>query len=198
MTTGWRRLRAVIIPSPEETIGGYMTADESVILVDEPSTSAFLLDALDDLFIIMGVALVSGFLAGRGGGVVVALLGFMVIVVLATFLIAKRLRAWYTRYVLTDMRIIRTWGVFRRQTAWIPWTKVTDILVTQTLPGRIFGFATIRIESANEASGFKEISDLRDPFAFVQTITSMVHGKQGKPDLAGIATAPAGPIRRRP
>jgi membrane protein YdbS with pleckstrin-like domain len=150
------------------------------ILVDEPATAAFLLEASNEILIIVVIALVTGFAVGNGGGSIAALLGLIVISVVATLLIVRRLQAWYTRYALTDFRLIRSWGVLKRQLAWIPWSKVTDVLLVQTLAGRILGYATVRIESANEASGFKAVTDLRDPHRFHRVVTEMVQAKQGK------------------
>ena len=140
----------------------------------------------------------TGFAVGNGGGTIAAILGMMVISVVATTLVVRRLQAWYTRYALTDFRLIRSWGVLKRQLAWIPWSKVTDVLLVQTLAGRILGYATVRIESANEASGFKAVTDLRDPHRFHRVVTEMVQAKQGKtvppwmkPDGPG-AAVPAG------
>ena len=52
--------------------------------------------------------------------------------------------------------------------------------MTQSWLGRLLGYATVRIESANEASGFGVISDLRQPLLFYRTISEMVEAKQGK------------------
>ena len=175
-----RRLRRLFLRTPEEIVGSYLTDDEQVILIDEPSTNAFLVEAANEIFIIVGIALLTGFLMGQGGGAMAGLIGFAVIDVLAIFLVAKRVRAWYTRYVLTDFRVMRCWGVFNRQMAWIPWGKVTDVFLTQTIPGRLFGYATVRIESANEKSGLKEMTDLRDPHKFLQTLTEVVELRQTK------------------
>ena len=158
----------------------YLTHDEVFILVDEPATSAFLLEAANEILIIVVIALVTGFAVGNGGGTIAALLGMIVIGVVASILTVRRLQAWYTRYALTDFRLIRSWGVLKRQLAWIPWSKVTDVLLVQTLAGRILGYATVRIESANEASGFKAVTDLRDPHRFHRVVTEMVQAKQGK------------------
>jgi hypothetical protein len=75
---------------------------------------------------------------------------------------------------------MRSWGVFSRRMAWIPWSKVTDVSIHQTLIGRMLGYATVKLESANEASGFKEITDLRDPHRFHRIIAEIVEAKQGK------------------
>lgn len=169
-----------ILPTPDEVLQSYLTHDEVFILVDEPATAAFLLEASNEILIIVVIALVTGFAVGNGGGSIAALLGLIVISVVSTILIVRRLQAWYTRYALTDFRLIRSWGVLKRQLAWIPWSKVTDVLLVQTLAGRILGYATVRIESANEASGFKAVTDLRDPHRFHRVVTEMVQAKQGK------------------
>ena len=169
-----------ILPTPDEILQSYLTHDEVFILVDEPATAAFLLEAANEILIIVAIALATGFAVGHGGGTIAALLGLMVIGVVTTILVVRRLQAWYTRYALTDFRLIRSWGVLKRQLAWIPWSKVTDVLLVQTLAGRILGYATVRIESANEASGFKQVTDLRDPHRFHRVVTEMVQAKQGK------------------
>ena len=169
-----------ILPTPDEVLQSYLTHDEIFILVDEPATSAFLLEASNEILIIVVIALVTGFAVGQGGGAFAAILGLMVMSVITGILVVRRLQAWYTRYALTDFRLIRSWGVVKRQLAWIPWSKVTDVLLVQTLAGRILGYATVRIESANEASGFKAVTDLRDPHRFHRVVTEMVQAKQGK------------------
>ena len=45
--------------------------------------------------------------------------------------------------------------------------------------GRLFGYATIRIESANEESGLQDLSDLKDPIRFNRILVEMVSAKQG-------------------
>ena len=169
-----------VLPTPDEVLQSYLTHDEIFILVDEPATSAFLVDSINEILIIVAIALATGFAVGQGGGTVAAVLGGIVIAVVATILVVQRLQRWYTRYALTDFRLLRSWGVLHRHLAWIPWSKVTDVSVEQSLAGRILGYATVRIESANEASGFKAVTDLRDPHRFHRVVTEMVQAKQGK------------------
>jgi uncharacterized membrane protein YdbT with pleckstrin-like domain len=170
----------VLLPTPDEILQSYLTGDEKFILVDEPSTSAFMVESLNEILAIVAVALVTGVLASHGGGAVVALTGFLVVDGLAIMLVVRRAQAWYTRYALTDFRVMRSWGILSRRMAWIPWSKVTDVSISQTLAGRLLGYATVHIESANEASGFKEIKDLRDPHRFHRYIAEIVEAKQGK------------------
>ncbi len=175
-----RRLRRALLPTPDDILEGYLIGDEQLILVDEPSTGAFLVDAAHQIILMVAVALLTGFVAGRSGANLVSMIGFLAVDVMAIMLVVRRAQAWYTRYALTDFRVIRSWGILCRRMAWIPWSKVTDVSLHQSMAGRILGYATVRIESANEASGFKQITDLRDPHRFHRFIAEIVEAKQGK------------------
>jgi uncharacterized membrane protein YdbT with pleckstrin-like domain len=175
-----RSLLAMLLPTPDEIVRSYLTTDERMILVDQPSTKAFVVEAFREIAILGLVMIFTIYLIADGGSSVAAALGFIAIDILAIVLIVQRMQRWFTRYVLTDFRVIRSWGILNRQMAWIPWANVTDISLTQTFLGRTFGYATVRIESANEASGFKEINDLREPHRFHRVIAEMVEAKQGK------------------
>jgi uncharacterized membrane protein YdbT with pleckstrin-like domain len=186
-----RRLRSALLPAPDDILRGYLIGDEQLILVDEPSTGAFLVDAAHQILLMVGVALLTGFVAGRSGANLFSVAGFLVVDVLAIMLVVRRAQAWYTRYALTDFRVVRSWGILSRRMAWIPWSKVTDVSLAQSMAGRILGYATVRIESANEASGFKEITDLRDPHRFHRLIAEIVEAKQGKTYPRWMASAAA-------
>jgi uncharacterized membrane protein YdbT with pleckstrin-like domain len=108
-----------------------------------------------------------------------ALLAFLALDVLLIWLVVKRLRDYYTRYVITTFRVMRVSGVLARHNAWIPWVKITDLSFHQSIAGRLFGYASIRIESANEDSGFRELRDLKDPVRFNRILVEMISAKQG-------------------
>lgn len=174
------RILRSVLPSPDDIVASYVTPDERFLLVDEPSTNAFLVEAANEIGLIVGVAVLVGFLHGSGAGSAVTLLGLAVIAALAVVLLVRRLQLFYTRYALTDFRVIRSSGVLTRRMAWIPWSRVTDVAISQSLAGRLLGYATVHIESANEASEFKAIKDLRDPQRFHRLIAEMVAAKQGR------------------
>ena len=173
-------LLSMLLPTPDQIVRSYLATDETIILIDQPSNNAFLVEASKELILVGIVMLLTVAWIGGGGDATVAAVGLILLDLLVLYLVIKRLRFWYTRYVLTDFRVIRSWGVLTRQTAWIPWSKVTDISMRQSLLGRLLGYATVRIESANEDSGFKEITDLRHPQRFHRYVAEMVEAKQGK------------------
>jgi uncharacterized membrane protein YdbT with pleckstrin-like domain len=104
--------------------------------------------------------------------------GFFLILGVAAWLGVRSIRFRYTRYIVTSLRVMRMTGVFDRKYYWIPWQRVTDIAFEQTIIGRIFGFATLRIESANEESGLREMTDLNDPWKFQELVTQLVGRRQ--------------------
>jgi uncharacterized membrane protein YdbT with pleckstrin-like domain len=105
-------------------------------------------------------------------------IGFFLILAVASWIGVKSIRYRYTRYIITSLRVMRMTGVFDRKYYWIPWQRVTDLAYEQTILGRIFGYATIRIDSANEQSGLKQLTDLNDPWRFQQYVTQLVGRRQ--------------------
>jgi hypothetical protein len=101
------------------------------------------------------------------------------LVTLVILLISQRFRELFTRYVITSSRIMRISGVVSRRSMSIPWAKVTDLSFRQSLWMRYFGFANVRIESANEQSGLQELKGLKNPLQFHRLMLEMVAAKQG-------------------
>jgi uncharacterized membrane protein YdbT with pleckstrin-like domain len=175
-----RSLLAMLLPTPDQIVRSYLTTDENIVLMDQPSTNAFIVEATRELLVLGVVVLLIALWIGGGGDTTVAAIGFIILDIVLIYLLIKRMRWWYVRYALTDFRVIHTWGIFNRHMAWIPWAKVTDISMHQSLLGRVLGYATVNIESANEESGLGEIKDLRNPHRFHRVIAEMVEAKQGK------------------
>lgn len=172
--------RAHLLKSPDDILAEHLTAGERILLIDEPSNNAFLVASTHQILIIVALGFLVMLMGANGSGATSVLLGLIVIVVLALPLAWQRLQKAYTRYALTDFRVMRSYGVFKRELKWIPWSKVTDVSISQSLPGRVLRYATVRIESANEASGFKEMKELSDPKGFHNYIAALVEAKQGK------------------
>ena len=169
-----------LFPTPDEILRTYLVTGERVIHVDRPALNAFVIIQFREVFV--AVVLFALFLwaviTGRGAGL--ALLAFIAFDVVLIWLVVRRLQEFYTRYVITTFRVLRMWGIFTRRNVWIPWAKITDLSFSQSLSGRVFGYATVRIESANEESGLKDLSDLRYPLRFNRILVEMINTKQGQ------------------
>jgi uncharacterized membrane protein YdbT with pleckstrin-like domain len=176
-----------LFPTPDEILRSYLVTGERVIHVDRPALNAYVIIQLRE--VIVAIALFGLFIWAlvTGRSAVLALLAFIAFDILLIWLVVKRLQEFYTRYVITTFRVIRMSGIFTRQNVWIPWVKITDLSFRQSLLGRMFGYATIRIESANEESGLKDLSDLREPIRFNRILVEMINAKQGTvaPSWAG-------------
>jgi uncharacterized membrane protein YdbT with pleckstrin-like domain len=149
-----------------------------VVLEETRSVRGFLVGQL--LWILLALVLAS-LLVGSLGSVAapVALVG---LAVLGGVIGYRALQAWFTRYVVTDLRVLRVHGILNRHAEFIPWGKVTDISRSESIFQWMARTATIRIESANERSGLRTIDDVDDPGYFYRVLVEMVDRKQGRID----------------
>ena len=168
-----------LFPTPDEIVRSYLVTGERVIHVDRPALNAFVVIQWRE--VLLAVAMFAFFIwaVATGRNAVLPLIAFVVMDAVLIWLVVKRLQEYYTRYVITTFRVLRVSGVLTRRNEWIPWVKITDLSFRQSLAGRFFGYATIRIESANEQSGLRDLSDLREPLRFNRILIEMINSKQG-------------------
>ena len=168
-----------IIARPTAILDSYRAEDEEVLYDDAPSFNAFLIDQLPGLLVVVLVAGLVSVWALNGGSTFVTGLVLIALGVFTFFLWVQRFRQLYTRYVLTSFRVLRIRGILKRENAWIPWGRVTDVRYQSSLLGRMLGYATVSIDSANELSSLKELRNLRDPARFEAALVEIVKAKQG-------------------
>lgn len=161
---------------PDDIVRDYLVRGEHVVLEETRSLRSWLIDHALVLVVGVGAFLV---LSSIGDDLAVSL-GVLALVAAAAYLAVRGAQAWYTRYVITDMRVLRVTGVVNRHAEFIPWGKVTDIGRSESFLQWIAGTATIRIESANERSAFRAMDDVDDPAQFYKVLVRMVDLKQGR------------------
>jgi hypothetical protein len=170
---------------PAELVRRQLAPGEQVLYMDAPAFDAFLVDELPVLLVAIAAGGGVTVWAARSGHSTMAAIALLAAAAIALYLVAKRWAQRYTAYVLTTMRVMRVIGFLRRSTAWIPWLKVTDIRYEATVLGRILGYATVYIESANEKSGLAEMRNLQNPTEFYAKLTDLVQRKHGTISYAG-------------
>jgi len=176
--------RRHFLPLPIENIDRHLGAGEEVLHDDRPALAWFLvrkvawLLALAVVVAAMLVSLLEGWGWAAGFFAVVA-------VVIVVVLFVMRLDDRYTAYVITNARMIRMSGVLRNDVESIPWVRVTDVHFEQSFVERLFGYATLHIQSANEHTGLRRMSGIDDFESFTHHLTDMIVAKQG-------ATTPLG------
>lgn len=157
-------------------MSAYLVPDERVELEETRSVRGFLM-ANAPWLALAGL----GFLAVASlGEPLLTASAFLALVAFAVYLSVQALQAWFTRYAVTDLRVLRVSGVLNRRAEFIPWGKVTEITRSESFFQWLAHTATIRIESANERSGFRVINDVDDPDGFYRLLVQMVDLKQGR------------------
>ncbi|MCU1392208.1 MAG: rane-flanked domain protein [Ilumatobacteraceae bacterium] len=175
------RLKVFLAP-PSTEIERYLAPGEHMELIDGPAFNAFFVDELPIILLTVVVG-GSAILWGTAtGNLFVAGLAMIASGGLMLYLRAKRWAQHYTVYVLTNTRVMRLSGFFKREAAWIPWAKVTDVRYKQSFMGRLFNYATVNIDSANENSGLDSMANLRNPKRFYLVLTTQVQKRQGALD----------------
>lgn len=172
------RIRSFLAP-PVDSIQSYLVNDERVLHIDAPALKAFVVEELPIIAVTMVVGIAAVVWGANTGNLFLAGVALIGAGGLLLYLQAKRWSQQYTAYVLTTARVMRVSGVFRRTAAWIPWVKVTDVRIDASFAGRLLGYATVYIDSANENSGLSEMKNLHDPRGFYLMLTELVQVKQG-------------------
>lgn len=72
------------------------------------------------------------------------------------------------QYILTNERVIHTWGIINKNEAAVPLDKINDIGTHQTLLGRFMNFGTLQLQTGNEHPETMEY--LVQPFDFKRMI----------------------------
>lgn len=162
--------------NPDAIVEDYLLRDEEVKLDATRSFRSWLVD--QTVWLLLGVA---AFLAlATVGSDVTITLGAGVLAVVGAWLTFDWNRKRFTRYVITDLRVLRITGVLHRRMEFIPWGKITDVSRSESFLQWLTGTATIRIESANERSAFRAMTDVSDPEHFYNVLVRMVDLRQGR------------------
>lgn len=61
------------------------------------------------------------------------------------------------RFVVTNQRVFRVWGVLARKRATMPIQRILDITVEKPLLGRVLGYGHLVFESAAQEQGLRDI-----------------------------------------
>ena len=79
-------------------------------------------------------------------------------------------------FVVTSARILLTSGVFTRNVAMIPLTKVTDMSFKRTVPGKLFGYGEFVVESAGQDQALRHIDHIPYPEQLYLEVCGMLFG----------------------
>lgn len=72
-------------------------------------------------------------------------------------------------WVVTNQRVVDEAGIFTIRSMECPLDKITNVMVAQSVPGRILGYGKIQIQTAGEA-GINEVAKVMRPRSFRSAI----------------------------
>lgn len=106
---------------------------------------------------------------------------------------------WYVeRIVVTDKRFMITEGLFTTSVQMMPITKVTDLTYHRSVPGRMFGYGTMVVESAGQIQALNRIEYLPNPEVVFDAISHLVFGdKKAQKDTFSMLKARRAAVGRR-
>ena len=100
-----------------------------------------------------------------------------------SFLLARAVWKWMLWrndwFMATDRRLLLTYGVFRRQVAMMPLSKVTDMSYNRTLAGRLLGYGELVMESAGQDRALSHVDRLPMPDQVYVRICEQLFGEVG-------------------
>lgn len=159
---------------------------EQIAMAVQPSLQSW----LPKVPVWLGLAALLGAVAAVAGGSDplrwVTVLGFVVLFWWVGVRLARWRLAWY---VVTNKRVMRVEGVWRRQAFTVPLDRITDVTYEQTWIEDKLGVGTVRVLSANEDSLVREMRSVPRPDEFFRTLWDLVNRSKM---LLGSAGGPAG------
>jgi Bacterial PH domain/Short C-terminal domain len=102
------------------------------------------------------------------------------------------LRYMNQEYVLTNRRVVEVEGVLNKKVTDSSLEKVNDVVLTQSIFGRIFGFGDLEILTASE-SGISRFRMLVEPVRFKREMLDAKH--EYERDIAGSGYVSSPPLR---
>ncbi|HET8614948.1 MAG TPA: PH domain-containing protein [Actinomycetales bacterium] len=114
--------------------------------------------------------------AGVPGVRDLAWLGFLASVGWLIWQFFERQHDWF---VVTDERLLRTYGIFTRKVAIMPLMKVTDMSYNVSPLGRLLHFGEFVFESAGRDQALRSVSFLPDSAQLFAALSNELFGPEG-------------------
>ena len=93
-----------------------------------------------------------------------------VIVVITRLIIILARWSFYERRYITNRRVIESGGFLGSRISSMPLSRVTDISYSRTVPGEIFGYATMRVETAGQDQALGVVRYIAEPDHFYEVL----------------------------
>jgi uncharacterized membrane protein YdbT with pleckstrin-like domain len=137
----------------------------------------------------LGLAVFFGFQSDGSGIAPLAAWGGLALALLGGLAALPAWLRWRSEeYLVTDRRVIQVEGVFQKRVLDSSLDKVNDVLLAQSVAGRLLGYGTIEILTASE-QGINRLETIPDPLGFKR---AMLEARSAQPAIT-VAPAAAAP-----
>ncbi len=85
---------------------------------------------------------------------------------------------WVDYFVVTDQRLLVTYGLLTHRVAMMPLPKVTDMSYKRTVPGRLLGYGEFIMESAGQDQALSTVTYVPRPDTLYLQICDLLFGPQ--------------------
>jgi membrane protein YdbS with pleckstrin-like domain len=93
-----------------------------------------------------------------------------VVIVISRLVIILARWSFYERRYITNRRVIESGGFLGSRISSMPLSRVTDISYSRTIPGELFGYATMRVETAGQDQALGIVRYIAEPDHFYEVL----------------------------
>jgi membrane protein YdbS with pleckstrin-like domain len=176
----------------------YLLESERRVIRVRRHWASLVWDLFEAVGLLIGLVMVSYLLPqGEASWLPQNVLWYVGLLVLVRF--TYKVLDWYVeRIVVTDKRFMITMGIFTSSVQMMPITKVTDLTYHRSVPGRMFGYGTMVVESAGQIQALNKIEYLPNPEEVFDAISQLVFGeKKAQKDTFSMLKARRAALGRR-
>jgi uncharacterized membrane protein YdbT with pleckstrin-like domain len=120
----------------------FMTRQHWIVLVGSVVVNGFFLAAIAAADIALNLS--------SAGTTLLTLLPLVLLIIPLTRLAIRLLNWWNEQYIITNRRVIQTEGVINKHVIDSSLEKVNDVVLNQTILGRVLGYGDLEILTASE------------------------------------------------
>jgi len=93
-----------------------------------------------------------------------------VVVIISRLIVILARWSFYERRFITNRRVIESGGFLGSRISSMPLSRVTDISYKRTVPGELFGYASMRVETAGQDQALGVVRFIADPGLFYEVL----------------------------
>lgn len=169
-----------VSPRAEKAMRAYLLDHELIVVAVHQHwlrVAGVAFATLLGFILVVAITVVTPASAGR-----IAFYSWWLWVALALYCLVQ-LALWrHDWFVVTDRRLLLTYGLISRKIAMMPMSKVTDMSFNQSAIARMLGFGTYVMESAGQDQALRQIDYIPRAASYYRVICEQIFGEDDEDD----------------